>query len=129
MNREINLIILFSIIALFNILLPSCKQSNPLPDPLQAGWNGEKVCELLFENEKIRALKCTFPPGVGHERHYHPPHFGYALSGGTFQLHDTTGTRVRDLKTDSHFYSEGTEWHEVLNVGDSTAVYLIIEPK
>ena len=55
---------------------------DALPDPLAAGWRGEKVCELLQENEKLRALRCAFPPGVGHERHFHPPHFGYVLAGG-----------------------------------------------
>ena len=48
----------------------------PLPDPLQAGWNGAQVCERLHEDGDQRVLRCTFPPGVGHERHFHPPHFG-----------------------------------------------------
>ena len=39
---------------------------------LEAGWQGEKVCEVLVENESVRTLRCTFPPGIGHEKHYHP---------------------------------------------------------
>lgn len=107
----------------------SCKPSSSLPDPLNAGWKGENVCELLEENKSQRILKCTFAPGVGHERHYHLPHFGYTLAGSTFRIKDTTGTRNVNVKTGSHFNSKGTEWHEVLNIGDSTAVFLIIEPK
>lgn len=100
-----------------------------LPDPLAAGWKGEAVCEVLVDNEKVRTLKCSFPPGVGHEKHYHKAHFGYALSGGRFRITDQKGVREVDVPTGTHFYNEGIEWHEVLNIGDSLAVFLIMEPK
>lgn len=112
-----------------SMLLFACKKDNNLPDPLKAGWNNKAVCELVEENENIRVLKCTFEPGVGHEKHYHKPHFGYALAGSKFRIKDISGTREVTATTGSHFYSEGTEWHEILNIGDSTAIYLIIEPK
>jgi quercetin dioxygenase-like cupin family protein len=118
-----------SIIVLLTVLLFTCKEENSLPDPLQAGWNNKAVCKLVEENESIRVLKCTFKPGVGHEKHYHKPHFGYTLAGSTFQIADASGTREVSPATGSNFYSEGTKWHEVLNIGDSTAVFLIIEPK
>ena len=111
------------------IIIFSCKKENSLPDPLQAGWNNKAVCELLEDNKNIRVLRCTFEPGVGHEKHYHKRHFGYALAGSKFRIKDTTGTREVSFPTNGHFYSEGTAWHEVLNIGDSTAVFLIIEPK
>ena len=100
-----------------------------LPDPLQAGWKGEQVCEKLHEDEHNRILRCTFPPGVGHERHYHVPHFGYALAGGRAEITDASGTRVVEFPTGSASDSEGTEWHEILNVGETTIVYLLVEPK
>ncbi len=100
-----------------------------LPDPLAAGWQGKPVCEKLFEDTRQRVLRCTFPPGVGHERHYHVAHFGYALSGGRMQLDDASGRRVVDLPTGSSYSSDGVEWHEVLNVGDTTVIYLIVEPR
>lgn len=100
----------------------------PLPDTLQAGWRGVPVCELLREDHAIRVLRCSFAPGVGHERHFHAPHFGYALSGGRMRLTDASGVREAELKTGSSFDSEGTEWHEVLNIGDTTVIYLIVEP-
>ena len=110
-------------------LFVSCKTSSFLPDPLEAGWKGKSVCKVLEENKFQRILKCTFGPNVGHERHYHLPHFGYTITGSTFRIKDTTGTREVNVKTGSYFNSKGTQWHEVLNIGDSTAVFLIIEPK
>jgi quercetin dioxygenase-like cupin family protein len=111
------------------ILLCACKTDNNLPDPLQAGWNNKSVCELLEENENIRVLRCTFEPSVGHEKHYHKPHFGYTIAGSKFRMIDADGTKEVSVTTGSSFYSEGTAWHEVLNIGDSTAIFLIIEPK
>ena len=70
---------------------------EPLPDPLAAGWNGESVCVDLHDDEKQRILRCTFPPGGGHEKHYHAPHFGYVLAGGKMRIRDDDGERVVDL--------------------------------
>ena len=101
----------------------------PLPDPFAAGWHGKPVCEKLHDDASHRILRCTFPPGVGHERHYHAPHFGYALSGGRVRMTDSRGTRELDLQIGSHFTSQGTPWHEILNIGDTAIAYLLVEPK
>jgi len=118
----------FSILILF-VFIISCKKENTLPDPLAAGWNNEAVCELVEENDQLRVIKCTFAPGIGHEKHYHEPHFGYVLSGSKFRMTDKDGSKEIQVLTGSSFYSEGTEGHEALNIGDSTAVFLIMEPK
>ncbi|MEM8585055.1 MAG: cupin domain-containing protein [Bacteroidota bacterium] len=107
----------------------SCNSAQGLPDPLEAGWQGKSVCEVLVDNSAVRTLKCTFPPGVGHERHFHDAHFGYTLQGSRFRITDTTGTREVDVPTGYDFYNDGIEWHEVLNIGQDTAVFLIVEPK
>jgi beta-alanine degradation protein BauB len=101
----------------------------PLPSPLEAGWQGRKVCELLHENAQVRALRCTFPPGVGHERHFHAPHWGYIVAGGRMRITTASGTVERDLATGGSWWSDGIAWHEALNVGQTTAVYVIVEPK
>ncbi|WP_456439722.1 cupin domain-containing protein [Psychroserpens sp.] len=111
------------------LLLFNCNDNQKLPDPLEAGWNNKVVCEVLEDNDKVRTLKCTFPPSVGHERHYHKAHFGYTLAGSTFRIKDTTGTREVTIPTGYNFYNEKVDWHEVLNIGDSTAIFLIVEPK
>ena len=51
---------------------PSIARAADLPDGLAAGWKGQATCEKLDEYEQVRILRCTFPPGVGHERHAHP---------------------------------------------------------
>ena len=100
-----------------------------LPGALEAGWHGVKVCELLTEDEMTRVLRCTFPPGVGHERHYHPAHFGYTLKGGTMRITDDSGEREISVSANGTWQSNGVAWHQVVNVGDTTSQYLIIEQK
>jgi beta-alanine degradation protein BauB len=106
-----------------------CTPAPSLPDPLEAGWNGQPVCEKLFENKDFRVLRCTFPPAGGHERHFHAPHFGYVLSDGRMQITDADGTRTVDLSAGATWTSDGVEWHEVVSVGETTSQYLIVEEK
>jgi len=101
-----------------------------LPQAFDAGWKGEKTCELLYETETVRVGKCTFPPGVGHEKHFHYPHFGYVLQGGTMQITDSTGVvEVRNSVTGDTWSTSEITVHEALNIGDTTTSYLIVEPK
>jgi hypothetical protein len=67
---------------------------------------------------------------VGHERHFHPRHVGYVIAGGRMQITDAAGTRVQDIPTGISFSNpEGISWYEAVNIGDTTASYLMIEPK
>lgn len=108
----------------------SCEeQKSGLPDPYEAGWKGEKVCEILEDNDRIRVLRCTFPPGVGHEKHEHQPHFGYTLIGGKFKIEDAKGVREVNIPNGYSFSNPEGSIHQVQNIGDSTSVYLIVEYK
>jgi quercetin dioxygenase-like cupin family protein len=101
----------------------------PLPTAFDAKWLGETVCEPLFENAAIRAARCTFAPGGGHKRHFHPPHWGYIITGGTMRITDASGTKVRELKSGGSWWSDGIAWHEAVNIGTTTSIYVIVEPK
>ena len=119
---------------LISVIMISCfstvfSDTIALPDPLEAGWMGKKVCEKLHEDDKQRVLRCTFPPGVGHERHYHSPSFGYTLEAGKVRITDKTGVRELSLTKGNSRFSTGTDWHEIINIGNSTIVYLLIEIK
>jgi quercetin dioxygenase-like cupin family protein len=78
----------------------------------------------------IRVLRCTFPPGVGHEPHYHPPHFGYVLDGeSVMRITTEAGVREAHVRAGGAFASDAEVRHEALNVGDQTTTYLIVEKK
>ena len=124
-----NAVRVIAVLLSWAVVAAGCNKAARLPDPLEAGWQGKPVCELAHEDYRLRVLRCTFEPGVGHERHFHDPHFGYVIAGGLMRITDENGVRELDLPSASGFSSEGVAWHEVLNVGDATAIFLIIEPK
>ena len=75
---------------------------------------------MLEDNDEVRMLKCTLPPGVGHEKHRHRPHFGYTLSGSKFRMEDKNGVKEMDVPTGYSFYKDSITVHEAVNTGDST---------
>ncbi|WP_028872488.1 hypothetical protein [Psychroserpens burtonensis] len=131
MRIKLPLKILYQVtfICFLSLILLHCENQSGLPDPLEAGWNNEAVCEVIEDNENLRVLKCSFAPNVGHEKHYHNPHFAYTLAGSKFRIKDTTGTREVTVPTGYSFSKVEISTHEVLNIGDSTAVFLIMEYK
>jgi beta-alanine degradation protein BauB len=108
----------------------SAQFAGALPSALCAGWEGERVCELLSEDAQVRVLRCTFAPGVGHEPHYHPPHVGYILEGESVMRTTTdAGPVERTLRAGSSWVSDTETRHSALNIGDQPMRYLIIEKK
>ncbi len=104
---------------------------NPpeLPHAFDAGWEGQKTCEILFEDDSARVGRCVFPPGIGHEKHYHNPHFGYVLEGGALRIVGSNGAREVTTQTGGDWSTTTVTVHEAMNIGDTTTSYLIVEPK
>ncbi len=125
--KNLNQILLMAFLSLWAI---GCKTTqSKMNDPLQAGWKGKKVCQVIEDNTKHRILKCKFAPGVGHELHRHQPHFGYTIVGSKFRMEDASGVKELNVPTGYYFSKDSVTVHQALNIGDSTAVFLIIEPK
>lgn len=106
----------------------SAEGQEDLPHAFEAGWKGEKTCEVIFQDDSLRVGRCVFPPGVGHEKHYHNPHFGYVLETGTIRIRDSEGEREVTPRAGTHWSSPAVTVHEALNVGETTSSYLIVEP-
>lgn len=115
-----------ALILLFPIAAAAQEQ---LLDTIEAGWQGKPVCEVLYEDEKIRTGTCTYPPGVGQDKHTHGPYFTYVVAGGTLKVTSPRGTFESTSVTDNSGYSNGVEWHELLNIGQTTIKFLFIETK
>jgi quercetin dioxygenase-like cupin family protein len=111
------------------MLCPTAVLSQEVPDALAVEWEGKRLCEALFEDEQVRILRCTFPPGTAHLRHSHPKNFSYTLSGGKVKVVDEKGTREGDLAAGRYFSSPPVAWHEVTNTGDTTVAFLAVEMK
>lgn len=100
-----------------------------IPHAFDAGWKGQKTCEVLYEDETTRVGRCVFPPGVGHELHYHNPHFGYVLEGGDLLIRDGEGEKEVTTVAGGTWSTDVRTEHQAVNIGDTTTSYLIVEPK
>jgi quercetin dioxygenase-like cupin family protein len=100
-----------------------------LPHAFEAGWQGQKTCAILFEDASMRVARCEFPPGVGHEKHYHNAHFGYVLEGGTLRIVDGEGERVVSTEAGGSWSTTAVTVHEAMNIGETTTSYLVVEPR
>ena len=119
----------FTVAVMARLVLPPIAAAEYVPDALSVEWQGKKPCEKLHEDEQIRILRCTFPPGAKHVRLQHPANFVYALSGGKLNTESTSGTREAEVGTDAYVLNKPVPWHEVTNTGDTTARFLVIEMK
>ena len=100
-----------------------------LPHAFDAGWEGQKTCEILFEDDSVQVARCIFPPGIGHEKHYHNPHFGYVLESGTLRIVDSNGEREVSTRAGGSWLTTPVTVHEAMNIGNTTTSYLVVEPK
>ena len=109
----------------------SAAQAEPaanFPHAFDAGWAGQKTCTMMFEDATVRIARCVFPPGVGHEKHFHNPHFGYVLEGSTLRIVDGKGERTVTTEAGGTWSTDAVTVHEAVNIGDTTTSYLIVEP-
>ena len=120
---------LMPILALLIPVAAAAEETTGLPHAFDAGWKGEQTCALLFEGSGVRVGKCIFPPGIGHEKHYHNPHFGYVLEGSTLRIWDASGERDVETVAGGTWSTDAVTVHEAVNIGDSKTSYLIVEPK
>ena len=128
MHKSQATLVFASLLVLSDVALAQASTAQ-LPDPLSAGWKGQATCEKLHEDDTLRIVRCAFPPGIGHERHFHPSHYTYVLSGGKVRVTNAAGTQDVDIRAGTGRMSPPIEWHEVLNIGDQTVAFLIVEPK
>ena len=126
-------ILFLSFLAVFCLAVrPACAADAPdadIPHAFDAGWKGQKTCEVLYEDALTRVGRCVFPPGVGHEWHYHNPHFGYVLEGGDLLIRDSQGEAKVTTTAGSSWSTDVRTVHQAVNIGDTTTSYLIVEPK
>jgi quercetin dioxygenase-like cupin family protein len=105
--------LVFMAAVMASLVLPPVAATEDVPDALSVEWQGEKPCEKLHEDDQIRILRCTFPPGAKHMRHQHPANFVYALSGGKLNTESVSGTREAEVSTDAYVLNKRVPCHEV----------------
>src|SRR3977135_999334 len=66
-----------------------------------------KTIQVKFENDRVRVLEATLPPGVKEQVHSHPAYVIYVLAGGKDRNYAADGkTTEAELKTGEVLYRE-----------------------
>lgn len=86
--------------------------------------------KLLLENEHVRVLQYTLPPGALDHWHTHPPRVGRVLSGGKIRVTHADGSHEDyDEKTGDTYWGEFSPLHDTRNIGATPYVALLVEVK
>jgi quercetin dioxygenase-like cupin family protein len=82
---------------------------------------------VKIENEAVRVMEATLPPGFRETMHTHPGYVMYILDGGSVRLNMADGSsRDSEFRSGAVFYSDPiTHWAE--NTGSTTIRVMIVE--
>jgi quercetin dioxygenase-like cupin family protein len=85
--------------------------------------------KLKLENDKVRVLEATLPPGHKEQPHSHPANVIYVINGGTVRSHGANGKVTEStLETGVVLYRDPlTHWSE--NTGKTTIHLILVELK
>ena len=88
-----------------------------------------KTIKVKFENDRIRVLEATLPPGVREQVHSHRAYVIYVLEGGRYRNYASDGkTTEGELKTGDVLYRDPLT-HAAENIGDKTMHMILVELK
>src|SRR5690349_23435301 len=88
-----------------------------------------KTIKVKFENDRVRVLEASLPPGVKEQVHSHPAYVIYVLEGGKTRNFGSDGkTTETELKTGEVIYREPLT-HAAENIGNTTMHMILVELK
>jgi quercetin dioxygenase-like cupin family protein len=86
--------------------------------------------KLLLENDQVRVLQYSLPPGARDHWHTHPPRVGHVLSGAKIRVTEADGTQKDyDEKAGDTYWGEFSPLHDTLNIGTTPYIALLVEVK
>ena len=88
-----------------------------------------KTIQVKFENDRVRVLEATLPPGVKEEVHSHPAYLIYVLEGGRVRNYAADGkVTENEFKTGDIIFREPLT-HAAENIGDKQLHMILVELK
>jgi quercetin dioxygenase-like cupin family protein len=88
-----------------------------------------KSITVKFENDKVRVLEASIPPGMKEQMHSHPGYVIYVIEGGKMRGHAADGKVTEtEFKAGEVLYRDPlTHWAE--NIGNTTVHMILVELK
>src|SRR5436853_3403573 len=113
---------IFAITIAFPILITRVSAQDP-------AVVNSKTIKIKFENDRVRVLEATLPPGVKEQVHSHPAYVIYVLEGGRYRNYAADDkTSEGELKTGDVLYREPLT-HAAENIGTTTMHMILVELK
>lgn len=114
-------------------LVPAVALAEPPPatkGPVDGLVSSPANFKLLLENEHVRVLQYTLPPGALDHWHTHPPRVGYVISGAKIRVTEADGShKDYDEKTGETYWGDFSPLHDTLNIDTRPYVALLVEVK
>ena len=121
---RIRSLVIFAITAAFSLGLLNASAFAQDPAVVNA-----KTIKVKFENDRVRVLEATLPPGVKEQVHSHPAYVIYVLEGGPYRNYASDGKITEgELKTGDVLYREPLT-HAAENIGDKPLHMILVELK
>jgi quercetin dioxygenase-like cupin family protein len=118
-------------VALFALATGALAEPPPATEgPVDALVSSPGNFKLLLENDRVRVLQFTLPPGARDHWHTHPRRVGYVLSGAKTRVTEADGSHEDyDAKTGDIYWAEFSPLHDTLNLDTKPYMALLIEVK
>jgi quercetin dioxygenase-like cupin family protein len=119
---RIRSLIIFGITVALSILVTRANAQDP-------AVVNSKTIKVKFENDRVRVLEATLPPGVKEAVHSHPAYVIYVLEGGRYRNYASDGKVTEgELKTGEVLFREPLT-HAAENIGDKPLHMILVELK
>lgn len=119
--------------AALTLLAPVAALAEPPPatkGPVDALVSSPGNFKLLLDNEHVRVLQYTLPPGALDHWHTHPPRVGYVLSGAKIRVAEADDShKDYDEKTGEIYWDGFSPLHDTLNLDTKPYIALLVEVK
>jgi beta-alanine degradation protein BauB len=116
---------------------------NPFPIVVAIAivWSVMSVCaqdpvvvnpssiRVKFENERVRVLEATLPPGVKEQVHSHPAYVIYVVEGGRFRNYAADGKITEGTFNTGDVIYRDPLTHAAENIGDKPMHLILVELK
>src|SRR5437660_7342781 len=113
---------IFAITIAFPILITRVSAKDP-------AVVNSKTIKVKFENDRVRVLEATLPPGAKEQVHSHPAYVIYVLEGGRYRNYASDGKITEgELKSGEVLFREPLT-HAAENIGDKPLHIILVELK
>ena len=84
---------------------------------------------IRFENDRVRVLEATIPPGLKEQVHSHPAYLIYVLEGGKYRNYAADGKVTEGAFQDGEVIYREPLTHAAENIGDKPIHLILVELK